>query len=109
MVNSCTNHQTIDPNVDNATISFANHVVPLLQTYCYFIDQPGACHTVDFPLGDFTTHVGVFGSRASIAERIITTEQALIMPPNYSPGPFPMSIGEIDTIVMWIDEGALNN
>jgi len=109
MVNACTNHETVDPNIENATISFAADVVPLLETYCYFVDQPNACHNVDFASGDFTTHAGTAERSASIANRITTGEAALIMPPSYSPGPFPMSAGEIDTILLWINEGALNN
>jgi len=86
-----------------SNISYSQHVVPVLQQYCY------NCHTGNFPSGGIT--MGTYN-----ADKAIAQTGRLYGSVNHSPGYKPMPEGmsklnncQILAIRKWIDAGLLNN
>ncbi len=103
--NACDDDDTTDNT--NLTVSFANDVVPILSTHCYF-DGSTACHAGTAP-GNFTTYSGVFAESEHIEEHITSTDDATRMPPPYSTGPTELSTDDLNTLVTWMSEVANDN
>lgn len=92
------------PCTDTLTsVSYVQHVVPLLQQYCY------SCHTGSFPSGNI-----VMGTYAT--DKAITLNGSLYGSITHASGYSPMPKGsakmnscQIARIKKWIDAGMLNN
>lgn len=98
---------TDTPCEPKENVSFANEIVPILTTYCYFPGASQSCHDEN---GDgpskFTTYEGVFAARLNVKNRAVVSKN---MPPSYTDGPVDLDECEIETLKTWLDEGALDN
>ena len=86
-----------------SNISYSQHVVPVLQQYCY------NCHTGNFPSGGIT--MGNYN-----ADKAIAQTGRLYGSISHSPGykPMPENMSKLNScqilaIRKWIDAGLLNN
>jgi len=84
-------------------ISFAEDVLPIIQTKC----AVSGCHNGDMGPDLTWTDFDQFHARAEsgLVKYRVTNH---IMPPSYSPAG-PLSQEQINTIACWADQGALNN
>lgn len=104
---SCTNNVAeplaCEPLENIEALTFTNDVAPIIRTYCTI----PTCHVQNFENGDFTNF-------AEFEDRIQTGQVEFLvlnreMPPTNTPGPSFLSNCEINTILAWIENGALNN
>lgn len=86
-----------------AAVSYSQHVVPLLQQYCY------SCHLGSSPSGGI--EMGTYAT-----DKAIALNGKLYGTISYSSGFSPMPEGEpkladcqINIIKRWVDDGAANN
>ncbi|MGB0838768.1 MAG: hypothetical protein ACPGXL_01445 [Chitinophagales bacterium] len=132
-LSACTSDQALAPLDSNATatfdscgiayvvdasqevtpeVSFAEDIVPLLLTYCYYPGggSPGAkCHYGESPNvpHNFSTYEGVFDTQDRIYDRSISIKD---MPPSYNEeGPKVMEECDLLKLQLWLDAGAPNN
>ena len=83
--------------------SYSNDVIPILQKYCY------SCHNPDTPQGDIDL-VGhqkakQYALDGSLYGSIIFDPQYSVMPPSGQQIP----VCDIETIRIWVENGAPNN
>jgi hypothetical protein len=88
---------------DTANVSYAQQVVPILQNNCY------SCHSGPNPSTgialDSYANLKTFISNGFLVDAV--TQNGLVTPMPYGLPELPSC--EVNTIVAWVDQGALNN
>jgi hypothetical protein len=115
MAVSCTSDQTPEPVApclaDGQVVSYANDVVPILNTYC---NDPsfGSCHqSISDPNAsgfDFTTYDGFAAEAPDKIEEYVLGPNAT-MPKSTSQGPKELPDCEKLILQTWLDQGFPNN
>ena len=91
------------PDCDTTAVSFSTDIEPIMAEYCV------SCHNTASPFGglDLSIYSGVKSAadNGDLADRITrSSSDALKMPPGENLGDC-----NINTIIAWVDQGALEN
>lgn len=105
---SCRQDQALQPNecfptLD--TVTFSNHVFPLIQMNCATTigcHAPGAGNPV---LEDYSS-VKAIVDNGSFENRVLIQQD---MPPSYGPDSVQLETCELELMRVWVEQGALNN
>jgi hypothetical protein len=95
--NSCSSNDSFEPTCSGVTISFAAEVKPITDSKCA---TNSGCHASGSSHGALTTYTQIFNSKAKISSVIKSGS----MPRNGS-----LTTDQKNTILCWIESGALNN
>ena len=101
-----TKKQIISDCDSTGTISYKNHIVPIINVSCGV--NAGACHNATSSYGDFNSYQGFISHPASHIIHCVKQDDQI----NYKPMPLganKLSSCNIAKIVNWVNEGRLNN
>jgi hypothetical protein len=101
-LSSCVSHDFPDYVCDEG-YTFSDDIRPIIETKCAL----SGCHNGDMGSDLNWNDFGEFHERAESGE-VKSRVTSRIMPPSDSPGG-PLTQAQIDAIVCWSDQGALNN
>ncbi len=89
---------------DTTSVKYSTQIVSILKNNCYQCHQgPGASSGIDF------SNYNAFAGWAAFTGYVVGD---ITSAPNFTPMPYggpPLSSCEINTIIAWIHQGALNN